>query len=654
MRAYFAAALWGVSILLSMIGHGSIVKRLLCPDQDIDWGWRAAWGLTLSACVGGVLDLTGTISRTTVLLFLLVGFLSFVLGLARTSSPTWAVISSIWVRLRDDRSYRFAAILVVFVGLFLAARYAISVSLFEFHGSTRPDNFNVLDDFQAYYVFPRKMLETGSMGPDPFSFRRISGSLGGQTFLQTFVLCVLSEQNINILDIGLGPIIVSGLLVGYLQKTRAGAVNSALMILLFLLVPLPSVNSTSLATAVALFLSLFRTLASDQFPEKHVTPRALLIGMHVAALCSLKSSHFLPCAAMVSFAYAIEVVRQRFKRGILSEAFLASVFSVSLLLPWMVDMYRTNRTMLYPVLGKGYIAYGYPGLLDAYTKLTSWRFFPQNFSALPIAPFFALGGLALLSFTRRGIANRDRNATLGLLVGVCVGTIGTVKALGGFSGLYRYVFPFVMAAILVVGMHALERVNASEDLRRKLVPAILVTGIVALLLMGSSLLKRGRRTIAQTCAAPHRIHLLPLVPEGVIERHRQMQAAIPPGATVVTRLERPFLLNFRRNQIFIVDYPGWASPPPGMPFFAGSEALAEFFSSQSIRYVAYDYATEAAMSRKGPFARFLATDQYFFAQMTVRLAFDFQDNLEKLGDTRKRIYDDGSAFVVDLLQRSPK
>ena len=38
------------------------------------------------------------------------------------------------------------------------------------------------------------------MGTDPFSFRRISDSLGGQTFLQTFALCVLSEQNINMLS----------------------------------------------------------------------------------------------------------------------------------------------------------------------------------------------------------------------------------------------------------------------------------------------------------------------------------------------------------------------------------------------------------------------------------------------------------------------
>src|SRR6202007_467045 len=87
MLAYCAAALWGVCILLSMIGHGSIVKRLLCPDQKIDWGLRAAWGLAFSACVGGVLEVTGTISRTTVLLFLSVGLLSFALDIPQMLSP---------------------------------------------------------------------------------------------------------------------------------------------------------------------------------------------------------------------------------------------------------------------------------------------------------------------------------------------------------------------------------------------------------------------------------------------------------------------------------------------------------------------------------------------------------------------------------------
>src|SRR6266849_263675 len=150
MLAYCAAALWGVCILLSMIGHGSIVKRLLCPGEKIDWGLRAAWGLAFSACVGGVLELTGTISRTTVLLFLSVGVLSFALAAPRMLSSA-SDVASPWSRLRNDRVYQFSGALVVLAGLFLAARYAGSVSIWGFGGNTFPSNFNVFDDFQAYY-----------------------------------------------------------------------------------------------------------------------------------------------------------------------------------------------------------------------------------------------------------------------------------------------------------------------------------------------------------------------------------------------------------------------------------------------------------------------------------------------------------------------
>jgi len=142
-----------------------------------------------------------------------------------------------------------------------------------------------------------------------------------------------------------------------------------------------------------------------------------------------------------------------------------------------------------------------------------------------------------------------------------------------------------------------------------------------------------------------------LVTADVVERHRQVQQAIPPGGTVLTRLERPFLLDFRRNPIFIEDWPGWASLPPGIPFFKGSEALSSFFTSHSIRYVAYDYATEAGFRKELHGATY---DKDSFRGISTQLLFDFHSNLRELCDTRERVYDDGSTIVVDLLQPPPK
>jgi hypothetical protein len=650
MLAYCAAALWGVCILLSMIGHGSIVKRLLCPDQKIDWGLRAAWGLPFSACVGGVLEVTGTISRTTVLLFLSVGLLSFALDIPQML-PAFDG-ASVWSRLRNERVYKLSAALMVLAGLFLAARYAGSVSLWGFGGNTFPSNFNVYDDFQAYYVFPHKMLDAGSMGPEPFSVRRIASALGGQSFLQTFVISMLSERNINILDIGIGSILISGLLLGWLQTSKPLPGSGPLTVILFLLLRPPSVNSTSLLTAMALYLSLFRTLASRELCGGRATSRALLVGLQAAALCSLKSSHFLFCATLLGFTYTMGIVRSKFQREIVTEALLACAFSVLLLLPWMMDMYRANGTPLYPILGHGYIAYGYPGLLDAYAWLSSWSVFPGHILRVPRIPYLALGVLALFGATRRGIGEWETNATLGMLASVCLGTIGTAKALGAFSGLYRYLFPFVVAGALIAGMQVLVRANSYGILVERLEGSvILAAAIGALLLAGPSLLRNRAGYLALARSAVHGLRPASLVTADVVERHRQVQQAIPPGATVMARLERPFLLDFRRNPILIDDWPGFASLPPGVPFFKGSEALSSFLTAHSIRYVAYDYATEAGLRNE---LHGVTHDKDSFVGISVALILDLQGNLRELCDTRKRIYDDGSTAVVDLSQATAK
>lgn len=70
-----------------------------------------------------------------------------------------------------------------------------------------PNEFNLHDDYHADFVFPKKMLQMGSMGPDPFRERRLESSLGGGTFLNTFILSMLSEKILKNIDYGCGLII---------------------------------------------------------------------------------------------------------------------------------------------------------------------------------------------------------------------------------------------------------------------------------------------------------------------------------------------------------------------------------------------------------------------------------------------------------------
>jgi hypothetical protein len=126
-----------------------------------------------------------------------------------------------------------------------------------------------------------------------------------------------------------------------------------------------------------------------------------------------------------------------------------------------------------------------------------------------------------------------------------------------------------------------------------------------------------------------------------------MQDAIPEGATVLTRVQYPFLLDFTRNQIFIADYPGGSSPPPGIPFFRGADRLADYLCRRPIRYVAYSYRLEAGFY-DDLFRERLSPGTEPWLRLQALHTQDFQRNLAELGRTRKSVYDDGDVFVLDL------
>ena len=126
-----------------------------------------------------------------------------------------------------------------------------------------------------------------------------------------------------------------------------------------------------------------------------------------------------------------------------------------------------------------------------------------------------------------------------------------------------------------------------------------------------------------------------------------MQRTIPPGEKVLVRLDKNFLLDFKRNPIYVNDLPGGASLPPGIPIFKGPEALADYLVRHDIRYLAYSYGDEASFSR-ALFGDRLALNVNVWLRKGAQIAFDFQDDALALGQRRKKLFDDGRMFVVDL------
>jgi hypothetical protein len=640
ITSYFFAFFWGIFILLSFIGWGGLINRLLFPKDRVDWGQRAAWGVALTICVGGVLNLTSTISPITICIYLGLGFLYYLVNFYQQK-----LLTKFFYRWHEYSKDRLLVLGVFVLSLLLLLQYAGWVYTYRFHP----------EDYSAYLVFPKKMLMAGSLGEDPFSGRKILSSLGGQYFLFTLPLSILKEVHVKLIDPGVALIIIVGLLLGYSNRKKLSKRMTVFLIFTFLLFPHPQTylmtNITTGLMPIVLFLTLFMTLDWENLKSSKFTTNALIIALITAAICSVKSN-LIPAVGLffiASYTCYILTANKDKKIIAITEFITSSLIILILLAPWMISMYQSSGTFLYPILGKGYHITAYSDYNLFSSKWTITKFLEIIVSTITMTSFVALIILSLVSFCSRNWQIVDREPVLCLTISASLGSIIMALSTGG-GDIDRYTFSYLYATLFILIINACA---FSESVPKKSFSKIPVAMILVGTIIGGNLINEFSR---KNNIGNIRVGLsnMPLVSNKEKKQYTQMQEAIPQSEKILTRLEKPFLLNFGRNQVFIVDLPGEAGPPPGLPIFKGGEALAAYLTSHSIRYVAYAYANEAGYPKKLVQERLKEKWVNEWVRSTSKLTFDFQDSLKELGQSRQRVYDDGEIFVIDLLRYEVK
>jgi hypothetical protein len=645
MFSYLIAFSWGICILLSFIGYGRIINRLFFPNQQIDWGQRAAWGLAFSVFVGGILNAAWMISRTTLLIYLGVGFVYCIVDFINNRQLIIPSISQLFQECRKDRLVLAG---VVLVSLLIFVQYGgwVSLGRLNFANMVYADGFNTSDDYHAYLVFPHKMLQLGSMGPDPFSERRMT-SLGGQSFLHTFIISVLSDTNLNIIDPGLALLIIIGLIVGYCQHHQVSTRRTLFLLLFLVLITAPKANTTSLMLPVALLLSLFRTMDSEEMRHSHFTANALIIALTSAAICALKSSLIPVIVICFCLSYSFYFLSSHTKIKVASEFILATALVGLFLMPWMISSYQSSGTLLYPLLGKGDHASAYG--ITFKESSTVWETLKTAMNSLRGIYIFILVFLGCISVSVQppklfsspdGSSFASRQASLSMTISAVLATSAIGIATENADP-FRYSFSHLFTAIVILVMIAMidkEGVNKKAATNFFIV-AVFCVGVI--MSDGWDLTKSTYsaylKNIRFGLSNPS------LVSDQQMSKYAAIQQSIPKESIVLTRLDFPFTLDFKRNQIFLADWPGGASLPPGMPVFQGPEALANYLVSKSIRYIAY-----SATSLNHPEVSTSGAEFSSWFRLQTKLAHDFRDSVKQLANTRKLIYEDGENFVLDL------
>jgi hypothetical protein len=627
-----AALIWGLAIIFSFSGWGSWIAGRLVPELDVDWGLRAAWGLAVTLAVGGLLCFCGLARRPVLLIWIFA-------GMVLAGRQMW---KSGWPRRSGRRPW--AELPLGWEAVLVAGTVAIAFYLYL--GSAARTMPNPSDDWPAYLPFIRRLLQSGRF-IDPFSVRRMA-SYGGQTYLQALVLIVAGNAQIQIFDGGICLLLVLGLVLGFAREARQVSwMVLILLCLLVLMLPDNRVNSASEVSGVVGFVAVFRTLV---LVERHGLrgPRvALLIALSIAAAATLRQNYL----AVLAFPLGALILRGATDgeswRARARQLGQVGLLVVACLLPWAALAFRSNHTFLFPIFHGNYNP-AYQGITAPSTWDARLRFYISAvFASEPIRtmPLLLLAAPAIA-------AGANRRALLGLWAGTIVGFAMLTLSLPDSDNytMARYDFAYVVAFAIATGLAAAE--SSSEALSaRNLTTFALVIAALALQIYGSNAAMVRTLTIpldrmgAMVGAGPSPVDVSP-------DDERRMQQAVPPGERLLVMIERPYLLDFSRNRVELLDQPGAVSPPPGLPLGTDGEKVAAYLTAQGLRYVAFtrpDHAKDELYSRAHWKANLSSSARIWRITAPVYLsAFDAVDALARV---RKRLYDDGHLVVVDLTVR---
>jgi hypothetical protein len=630
--------LWLLCLLAAMVGWGRVINRVLLPDHDLDWGQQAAWGMALTVALGGLLNLSWSVSPVTVTIFLALG-----VGALTTSTRLRpAQASKALGRVLEEP---ITALLVLLVVVLSVIQVTGSVAG-TIDTTTKQPAFDQHDDSQAYLVMIRKMLELGSLGPEPFEARRML-SMGGQTFLQTTVLVALPIRAVHLLDGGLALLILIGLVAGGARRYQLDGRATAFLVLLVLSFHhlLMRGNTSSLLTGVVLLVSWFRLYADGLIDDRPGPASSALVALTAAGLCALKST-LIPAAVVLFVTSTIlHLAGSRQRRALLLEGLATIGLIAVLVLPWMISIYQSSGTLLYPIFGKGFYGGLYTsGFADvrgdfAVPLLTIGRSLCKHL--LRLLPVFLLLLFVRDRQPRRPVTALALAAIISVVLLVVMGDANIARSLS------RYTYPLLMAACLGLSMTGLGQDMQEAGRRYGLASVVVVVvGIMLVFLNQDRIRKMYDQLLVNTAAA---FAGPTMIGDQEQQALAELQAAVPAGEPLLATVGHPYLLDLARNPVSIMSLPGMASPPPGMPFGHDGEAVADYLTEQSIRYLAYGgrrdlkdllNLTEAHIRARYPRSK--------MRWVMLRYHQHYQQLVGQLASTRKRLYQDEQMILLDL------
>jgi hypothetical protein len=509
-------------------------------------------------------------------------------------------------------------------------------------------SWSPFDDTVAYLPLIRRLSQTGGL-IEPFSQRRM-GTLGGFTALQAVFGAGLGANTSFVADV-----VVGGLLVGLLLLSNrvdpSRLVLGALLVGSFTLWDTRRVNLSPTYLVVALLGAAVVLTVSRSRRQGLDRGLLLYLGVLGAGLLTLRTSD---CAPLVLFAL---VVIARAPGAALKHrgaaAALLVVGVVLVCLPWMIALWRSSSTPLFPLFG-GNFNPAWPGFSNPATANLS-GYGSVILGVIGVGSLkWMLVGLAVVAATAWALARPGEmaSASTAMAAAAITAAVYLVASLTSLDvgALSRLVWPILAGALVGALAVLADLVSLKSHWRLRAAFAVVVAAM-AITFAGS--LHQVRTNLHFTLAAVKTLIVsgltMPTYWQPVAADYRRVQLSLPRRARVALATDYSQLFDYARNDFMNLDIIGSVSPAPGLPFFQGAQAKVAYLRQQGIDYLVVTQSSHSVSIWNA------TTWSFWISQLkpTGRLwAPYFLDWFSTLNALRQRnpnaIHDVGSLTVFDL------
>jgi hypothetical protein len=628
---YFPVLLWSIVIFISFLGYGETLRRVLRRPEfdDLGWGLTAAWGMAATLAIGGLLM---------AFKLAVAPILTSVVGLG----AVMAIVHGMSRLLGGGFSFSALRMPLSDVVLYFLAALAFASSI------AWPHHIDPNDDLICYLMLPVKLLATGTL-IEPFSFQR-AGTFGGQSILQALVMIVGAERNGHVPDRGMAMLMIFGMLVHATRGLKGQyAVARFLLLFAFWFVPVPRISTNGAMTGGAMLLGMLITLERAFAAKPRAWAGFVPAGLLLAGTCSIRPT-FTVVAGFILAALALRDLWCGFRAqngfsAIVSPYLTTGLSALAVLIPFMVVLYASNGTPMVPPIS-GYVSKAYQTY--AFNEpLKDWAGVLAFFTAPE-----ALSMLALLAVAALLPAGKSTSPILwGTLLASAV-ILHRFSALA-FLDLHRYLHPiFVplglwMLAALLKKSAAKNPADAGNEALRLPVAASAAALIVFMVVSSA---QGGKELREQITGLPDQIkEVKPFFDPNLRKAYAQLQEQVPAGEKILTMVDASYWFDYRRNPMVSINAVGGSSPPPGIPFEQGPEALAAYLKGLGIRYVIAVDFNNAVLLYTRKLWNESTRPEWFYTQIWKPRFNDFMDNIDALA---KRdgglVATAGNARLIDL------